>query len=298
MRRRTVHRRSALPGGRHRGQASAPASRPARSPRRDHRNHLSRGGDPGSRGHHLRCPVRRPGGGHRRGRDRSGPPLAGPPTGPPRTSRPARAATPVLTNSLARVADPALRCRVVGEGDPAVAQVCDHVLRVGLGAGVFSTARAPPTGRSCTGQQEAQCGQVRQDAVLPDVGVPRPGRIGPSFAMRHLRDSAIALLASLYQAVALRDQIIAGAESLAHTGPGQGSRPTPGRPSRHAPGSVGGGEPGDRAPDAERPAAVGARLNVVARIDSPAGPPASELAANSVVPAASSRRPSRSRQVG
>jgi len=67
---------------------------------------------------------------------------------------------------------------VVGEGDPAVADVPDHVLRVGLRPGVSSAARAPPPGGLGAGQQQVQGGEVRQDAVLADVGILRPGRIG------------------------------------------------------------------------------------------------------------------------
>jgi hypothetical protein len=70
--------------------------------------------------------------------------------------------------------------RVVGEGDPAVAHVPDHILCSGLGPGVGSAARAQPAagGGLGAGQQEVQHGEVRQDAVLPDAGVLRPGRIG------------------------------------------------------------------------------------------------------------------------
>ena len=65
---------------------------------------------------------------------------------------------------------------IVIEGDQALAQVPDHILGTGLIPDVDAAAAAPPplsSGR--LGEQQVQGGQVQQDPVLTDVGVPSPG---------------------------------------------------------------------------------------------------------------------------
>jgi hypothetical protein len=63
---------------------------------------------------------------------------------------------------------------VPGKGDPVLAQVPDRSFRADRGPDVGSAASAPPplSGGFCSGQQQGQGGQARQDAVLADIAFP------------------------------------------------------------------------------------------------------------------------------
>jgi hypothetical protein len=72
-------------------------------------------------------------------------------------------------------------CLVVGQGDLIRAEVPGRFLRAGRGPGIHSAAGPAPSaclGDLGAGQQETKGGQLRQGVVLPDVGVPRPIRVG------------------------------------------------------------------------------------------------------------------------
>jgi len=77
------------------------------------------------------------------------------------------------------------RRRVESEGDPAFPQVPNDILTAGRGEDVQPAAGTPPTAPGAgfgagfgAGQEQVQGRQVRQDAVLADVGVLRPGGVG------------------------------------------------------------------------------------------------------------------------
>src|SRR5512146_1444707 len=66
---------------------------------------------------------------------------------------------------------------VVGQGDLDCSQVTDCFLQAGCGPGIGSAPGPAPSARFGglgAGQQETEGGQLRQGAVLTDVGVPRP----------------------------------------------------------------------------------------------------------------------------
>jgi hypothetical protein len=67
--------------------------------------------------------------------------------------------------------------RVVGEGDLPGAQVADHFLVADLPAYVGAAAPSPRGDRSGAREECLRSGQVRQDKVLADVQVLRPGGI-------------------------------------------------------------------------------------------------------------------------
>ena len=67
--------------------------------------------------------------------------------------------------------------RIPGEGDLMLAQVPDHLLRADGGPDIGTSAGAAPCAHSGGGEKQVQGGQVRQEFVLADVDVLRPGRV-------------------------------------------------------------------------------------------------------------------------